>query len=80
MSKPTLAPADDAMAQLIQQTATALWDVSETIRATGWATAGDWEQARSEASRLLAALERPETPRPHPLTTRSRTAERQESQ
>lgn len=66
----SLTPLTEQTAHLIQRTAEALWDVSSTILTTGTATEGDWEEARSAASRLLAALERPPAQRPHPLWSR----------
>jgi hypothetical protein len=65
-----LTPVTEQTAELIKSTAEGLWDVASTILTTGIATASDWEEARAIASRLMAALERPPAPRPHPLASR----------
>jgi hypothetical protein len=50
-------------ARIIKATAESLWDVSETILSTGYATADDWELARAAASHMLAALTQATTER-----------------
>lgn len=66
----SLTPLVEQTACLIQRTAEELWDVSATILTTGVATEADWEMARLAASRMLAALQRPPSPKPHPLWSR----------
>lgn len=58
--------AAERTANLIQATATSLWDVGGSILATGYATADDWELARAAASHLLLALEHPPATEPPP--------------
>jgi hypothetical protein len=62
--KPKLTEVQEATVELIRNTATSLWDVSEVADSTQTVTADDWELARVACSHLLLALEHPPAPSP----------------
>jgi hypothetical protein len=55
---PTLTELEQQTCALLSGTAEEFWDVAATIKATGEATADDWEVARASASHMLAQLDR----------------------